>query len=274
MMKLSISTVSFLICSLEEAAGIARALGLEAVNIVGIAAEDVSGVVLHIAPSEVKRVRALEMTIPNLHWGIVAGFRPAINDPDAKVRKKSKELYQRAVDFCHEAGILTITVVPGLVHPGQSLHDARALSADVFNEFVPIASAADVQLTTEPHVKGLFESPESTLELLKAVPGLGLILDYAHFVCQGYTQPSIDPLCQFASDVHLRQAKPGLLQTPLEDGTINFTLVLDQLRHVGYAGYLCLEYVHQDYIGADNVDVITETIKMRDFVREQLRMHS
>lgn len=269
-MKLSVSAVSFLSCSLEEAAGIARALGLEAINLIGIAAENVFGGILHVSPSEVNRVRALGMTVPNLHWGIAGGFQPAINDPDPGVRANNKELYQRAVEFCHEAGILSITVVPGIVHPGQSVHDARALAVDVFNEFVPIASEANVRLTTEAHVKGVFESPESALELVKAVPGLGLILDYAHFVCQGYPQSSVDPLCQFTADVHLRQAKPGLLQTALEDGTINFALVLDQLRQVGYADYLCLEYVHQDYIGADNVDVLTETVKMRDFVRAQL----
>lgn len=269
-MKLSVSAVSFLSCSLEEAAGIARALGLEAINIIGIAAENVSGGILHIAPSEVQRVRGLGMTVPNLHWGISGGFQPAINDPDPAVRAKNKELYRRAVEFCHEAGIFSITVVPGIVHPGQSVRDARALAADVFNEFVPVASEADVRLTTEAHVKSAFESPNSALELVRAVSGLGLVLDCAHFVCQGYPQSSIDPLCQFAADVHLRQAKPGLLQTALEDGTINFALVLDQLRQVGYGGYLCLEYVHQHYIGADNVDVLTETVKMRDFVRVQL----
>ncbi len=271
-MKLSVSSVSFPSCSPEEAAGIVRAVGIDAINLVGIAPEHGIKAFLHITPADAKRVRALGMTVPNLHWAIGNGFRPAINDPDPGVRAKNKEVYQRAVEFCHEAGILSITVVPGLVHPGQSVHDARALAIDVYNEFVPIASAAGVRLTAEPHVKGIFESPESALDLFRAVPGLGLILDYAHFVCQGYTQPCIDPLCPFAVDVHLRQAKPGLLQTALEDGTINFAFVLDQLRQVGYTGYLCLEYVHQDYIGANNVDVLSETIKTRDLVREQLGM--
>jgi sugar phosphate isomerase/epimerase len=272
-MKLSVSAVSFLSCSLEEAAGIARALGLEAINIIGIAAENASGGILRITPSEAKRVSGLGMTVPNLHWGICAGFRPAVNDPDPAVRASNRDLYRRALEFCHQAGILSITVVPGIIHPGQTVRDARALSAEVFGDFVGLAAAAGVRLTTEAHVKSAFESPESALELVQVVPGLGIVLDYAHFVCQGYPQSSVDPLCRFAEDVHLRQAKPGLLQTGLEDGTINFGLVLDQLRHAGYEGYLCLEYVHQNYIGADNVDVLTETVKMRDFVRVQLGVH-
>ena len=269
-MKLSVSAVSFFSCSLEEAAGIARALGIDAVNIIGVAGERASGGTLRITPSEANRVRALGMTVPNLHWGVGEGFQPAINDPDPAERAKIKELYRRAVDFCHEAGVLSITVLPGIVHPGQSVRDARALAADAFREFVPFASDADLRLTTEAHVKSAFESPESALGLFEEVPGLGLVLDYAHFVCQGYTQSSVDPLCRFTADVHLRQAKPGLLQSRMEEGTINFALVLDELRQVGYGGYVCVEYVHSAYMGADNVDVLTETIKMRDFVREQL----
>ena len=270
-MKLSISTVSFQSCSVEETARIACALGFEAINLVGISADIGSAGTLYIGdPSEVGRVRSLGMTVPNLHWGFGASFRPAINDPDPAARAKYKEAYRRAVEFCHEAGILSITVVPGIINPGQSEHDARALSVDVFNEFVPIAAGADVLLTTEAHVKSAFESPDSALELARSVAGLGIVLDYAHFVCQGYPQSTIDPLCEYTADVHLRQARPGLMQTPLEQGTINFALVLDHLRQVGYAGYLCMEYVHMDYIGANNVDVVTETVKTRDFVKEYL----
>jgi hypothetical protein len=65
----------------------------------------------------------------------------------------------------------------------------------------------------------------------------------------------------------MRQAKPGLLQTKLEDGTIHFPTMLDRLRQNGFKDYLSVEYVHQNYIGADNVDVLTETVKMRDLIR-------
>lgn len=267
-MKLSVSSASFRSCSLEEAAGIARSLGFEAIDIEGTAREGI----LNVARSEVNRVRALEMTVPNLLWSFGgSGFRPAINDPDPTVRARNKDMCRRLMEFCHEAGILSAMVLPGIVHPGQSVADARALAVEVFNEFLPIAQEARVALVTEAHVGSAFESPESALTLVKQTPGLGIVLDYAHFVCQGYPQSAADSLCAYAAHVHMRQAKPGLLQTALEDGTINFALVLDQLHQVGYVGYLCVEYVHQNYIGANNVDVITETLKMRDFLKAHLK---
>ena len=122
-------------------------------------------------------------------------------------------------------------------------------------------------LTVEPHVHSFTESPALVLDLLGRVPGLKLTLDYAHFVCLGYRQEEIDALAPHAAHVHLRQAKPGFLQTKGHEGTINMEAQLATLRDAGYAGHLSLEYVHQDYMGTLTDDVLTETIRLRDRVR-------
>jgi sugar phosphate isomerase/epimerase len=266
-MKLAVAQVSFAACTLEEAAGVARALGFEAMDLVGVpSAEGVAGEV-----SDVRRVRALGLTVPNLHWGFSGvAFRPSINDPDPQVRAHNKDLYRRMMAFCHEAGILSATVLPGIIYPGQSTADARSLAVEVFNDFLPIAGEAGVALVTEAHVGSCFESPQSALALVQGAPGLGLVLDYAHFVCQGYSQADVDPLCAYTAHVHVRQAKPGFLQTPLSDGTINFGQVLDQLRLAGYERYLSVEYVYSSYMQSNNVDIVTETTKTRDLLKSYL----
>ena len=102
------------------------------------------------------------------------------------------------------------------------------------------------------------------------VPGLRLTLDYAHFVCLGYRQEEIDPLARHAAHVHLRQARPGVLQAKSAQGTINVPAMLGTLRDCGYSGSLAVEYVHQDYMDTVHDDVLTETIRMRDLVRAWL----
>jgi sugar phosphate isomerase/epimerase len=271
-MKACVSTLSFRSCGLEEAAGIIRALGFDAMDVDGALDTTLKReAILSVDRSEVSRLRAFEMTVPNIHWTFgKASLMPAINDPDPAVRARHKDMFLRLVEFCHEAGILSILVLPGVFYPGQTAAEARALAASALTEFLPIAQEAGVTLGIEGHVGSIFGSPESILALIEQVPGLGVVHDYAHFVCQGYPQSAADALCAHTIHVHLRQAKSGLLQTPLEDGTINFALVLDQLRGAGYDRYLCIEYVHQDYIGADNVDIVTETVKMRDFLKAHL----
>ena len=271
-MKTCLAIQSLRSCTLEEAAGIVRALGFEAMDLDGVMDTTTSRQgILELNRAEVKRVKDLGLVTPNIHWTFeTASLYPAINDPDPTVRAENRDQIKRLVDFCHEADIPSILLLPGMFLPGQSLEESHKRSAEALREYVAIGQAANVAMWVEPHVKSSFESPESVLWLIKQVPSLRIVLDYSHFICQGYTQPDLDLLVPHTAHVHLRQAKCGLLQTKFEDGTINFALVLDMLHQVDYEGYYCIEYVHQDFIGADNVDIITETVKLRNFINAHL----
>jgi sugar phosphate isomerase/epimerase len=271
-MKICLAIQSLRSCTLEEAAGITRALGFNAMDLDGVMDTTLQrDKILGLDRSEVQRVKDLGLIAPNIHWTFAAGsLYPVINDPDPKVRSKNKEQIQRLTEFCHLAGIGSILVLPGMLLPGQKVDDGRALSVEALNEYAAITQVAGVDLFFEPHVKCSFESPKMAAWLAQQVPGARIAIDYSHFICQGYTQLDVDALIPYTGHVHLRQAKSGLLQTKLEDGTINFALVVDELQKAGYSGYWCVEYVHQDYIGADNVDVLTETVKMRDFLYSYL----
>ena len=172
--------------------------------------------------------------------------------------------------FCKAAGVPTVFVLPGICNPGQDRAAALAQSAVALNRLLPLALEAGVTLTVEPHVHSFLESPALTLQLLEVVPGLQLTLDYAHFICLGYRQDEIDPLAAYAAHVHVRQARPGVLQAKAAQGTINLAAMLGTLRAAGYTGSLAVEYVHQDYMDTLHDDVLTETIHARDLLRAWL----
>ena len=64
------------------------------------------------------------------------------------------------------------------------------------------------------------------------------------------------------------------MQARWDDGVIDFSAVVELLKRAGYSGCLALEYEHDPWMECDRVDVMTETIKMRDVVRPLLRTHS
>lgn len=268
-MKVSLAIQSLRSCTLNEAADIARALGFEALELDGVMDTTLSrDGILNGSREEVKRVQDLQLKHPSIHWTFGKGsFYPALNDPDPGVRAANSEQIKRLAEFCHESDILAMLVLPGMLLPGQSAEEMRKCALDAFRQFLEIAQAAQVGLMFESHVGSSFETPANALWLAEQVPGVGIALDYAHFVCQGYTVSDIEPCLAYSTHVHMRQAKPGLMQTKLEDGTIHFPMLLDTLHERGFEGYLSVEYVHQNYIGADNVDVLTETVKMRDLIR-------
>ncbi len=266
-MKLSLTSWSLRACSLEEAAGLSKVLGIGALDIGYFFGPALDKAALLAEPERMaERVLSLGVDLPNLDhlFGDTLADR---NLADPRHRDRNEADFRQVVRFCKAAGVPTVFVLPGVVNPGQSRRDALDQSAASLAALLPIAREAGVTLTIEPHVHSYLESPALVLELLDRVPGLKLTLDSAHFVCLGWRQDEIDPLAPHAAHVHLRQTKIGALQTKLDKGTINFGALFGTLRDAGYAGRLAIEYTNQDYMDSIFDDILTETIGMRDLVR-------
>lgn len=266
--KMSLTSWSLPACSLDEAVGIARVLGIGGLDVGYFFRPALDKARLLAEPERVAdEVRALGIETPCLYhlFGTTLADRN-LADPGSLDRNIA-DLTQ-AVRFCQRAGIGVIFVLPGVCNPGQGRSEALARSAESLKRMVPIAAKAGVALTIEAHVHSYLESPALVLELIDKVPGLKLTLDYGHFVCLGYRQEEIDVLAPHAAHVHLRQAKSGELQTKLGKGTINMGAQLATLRAAGYDGYVALEYTHQDYMDSLYDDILTETIQLRDLVRD------
>ena len=265
--KLSLTSWSLPACTLAEAAGIAKVLGIGGLDVGYFYGPALDKARLLAEPERVAdEVRGLGVALPCLYHLFGASLADR-NLADPRHLAANEADLRQAVRFCKAAGIGVVFVLPGVVNPGQGRKEALAESAASLRRLLPIAAEAGITLTIEPHVHSFLETPALTLELLSKVPGLKLALDYAHFVCLGYRQEEIDALAPYAGHVHLRQAKTGELQTKLAKGTINIGAELATLRDAGYAGYLALEYTHQDYMDSLYDDVLTETVQMRDAVR-------
>jgi sugar phosphate isomerase/epimerase len=265
--RLSLTSWSLPACTLKEAAGIGKVLGIGALDVGYFYGPALDKKALLAEPERVAdEVKALGVDVPCLYhlFGSTLGDRNLASreSMDENVRD-----LKQAVRFCARAGVGTIFVLPGVINPGQGRKEALAQSAENLRQLVPIAAEAGVVLTIEPHVHSYLETPTLVLELLDRVPGLKLTVDYGHFVCLGYRQEEIDVLAPHAAHVHLRQARMGELQTKLGKGTINMGAELATLKAAGFKGHIALEYTHQDYMDSLYDDVLTETIQLRDVVR-------
>ena len=100
-------------------------------------------------------------------------------------------------------------------------------------------------------------------------PGLTLTLDYTHFTRIGIADEAIEPLVAHASHFHARAACKGRLQTSLKRNTIDYARVLRAMQASGYRGYVGVEYVWIDWEHCNEVDNLSETILMRDYLRAQ-----
>jgi sugar phosphate isomerase/epimerase len=212
-----------------------------------------------------RKLAAHGLKAADIFLQIHAGFVEfAINHPAAKRRVFAREQFLRALDYANAAGSAHITVLPGVTFDGESRATAISRSADELAWRLGQAKAAKLQLAFEPHVGSLTDTPERALDLVKCVPGLGFTLDYAHFTRAGISDARIEPLTQFATHLHARAARRGRLQCPLKENTIDFPSALAALRENKFTGWIALEYVWIDWEHCNEVDVISESISLRD----------
>ncbi|MEO8884182.1 MAG: sugar phosphate isomerase/epimerase family protein [Devosia sp.] len=267
-MRLSVASWSFPMLSLAEVGGLAKATGFEAIDVGYFYRSSLDKARLLAEPEAYGHeiATALPVKVANLYH--LFGNSPAkrnLASPDFRAENLAD--FRQALKFCKAVGAPSIFILPGVLTGQQSRADALAISAEALKPMVEAGAAAGIVVCIEAHVHSYLESPALAAELCKKAPGLKLALDYAHFVVSGYRQDEIDALAKYAGHVHLRQARPGALQTKMLDGVINFPAMFATLKAAGFAGWLACEYVHQAYFDTIHDDVLTETILMRDLFR-------
>ena len=265
-MRLSLTSWSFPSCTLQECAGISRALGIGALDVSLFYRSGLNKAEILSDPrAAAEPLAGLGVAIPNYYHLFGDGLAGQNLALPGTTEQNVADL-ARVMEFADAAGIGSVFILPGVVNPGQSRDQAARVSIESLRALMEVASHHTARLCFEAHVHSLAESPAMVRRLVDAT-GIGLVLDYAHFACLGYRQEEVDVLAPHAVHVHLRQARMGALQAKFGQGTLNFPAMFATLRDAGYQGWLALEAVHQDYMATLTEDVITETVALRDSFR-------
>jgi sugar phosphate isomerase/epimerase len=192
------------------------------------------------------------------------------NHPDPAERGRGHEFFECVLEFAVELGAPGITMPPGIDWPHEPHAESLARAGEELGRRAAEARDRGVRYSTEPHVGSVCETPSDVLELCALAPGLELTLDYSHFLASGFSDADVEPLVPHARHVHARGAAEGRLQTSMRENTIDFERVVDVLREQDYEGFITVEYVWVDWGGLDEVDVLAETILMRDRLQSKL----
>jgi sugar phosphate isomerase/epimerase len=167
-------------------------------------------------------------------------------------------------------GAPALTMLPGVDWPHESHEESLARCA---RELVPRVAAAKergIPYSIEPHLGSVCQSPADVARLCAAAPGLTLTLDYTHFVVQGFAQEDVDQLLPSTRHLHARGGNADRIQASHAANTIDYRRIVAQLASLGYDGYIAVEYVWNDWEGMNDIDVVSETVMLRDQLRELL----
>lgn len=222
-----------------------------------------------------QRVRERGLKVADVFLQIDSDFAEcAINHPEVARREKAREWFFRTLEYAAACQSPHVTILPGVEFDDSSAGDAKQRCYDELAWRVEQAEAAGLILGVEAHVGSIAPTPEEALSLVEAVDGLTLTLDYTHFTRDGLPDNRVEPLVPHASHFHARAARPGRLQCAWNHNAIDYGRIVEVMRRVGYQGYLGVEYVWIDWEHCNEVDNLSETILLRDFLRSQLRPDS
>ena len=188
------------------------------------------------------------------------------NDPDSAVRMRNREVFNHALELCSAIGCGHMTGLPGVRHAHNEKDFALAVEETSWR--VELSRQAGVVYSIEPHIGSLCADIASTLRFLSQVEGLTLTLDYGHFICLGEESSAVHSLLPFASHIHARGGSRGHLQARVAENTIDFAGMMAALQRQHYTGKLALEYVWVDWQDCNRVDNLSETILLRQRLRE------
>jgi sugar phosphate isomerase/epimerase len=191
----------------------------------------------------------------------------APNHPEPARRQKARDWFLKTVEFSAECGGRHVSALPGVQFDGVSKQESFERCRDELAWRCDTARNAGVTFSVEAHVGSIAPTPDAARRLVRAVPGLTLTLDYTHFTKSGIPDAEVEPLIVHASHFHARGARPGRLQASFHENVIDYARILDVMGHVGYSGYVGVEYVWIDWEHCNEVDNVSETVLMRDHLR-------
>ena len=274
-MRLSVCDYSFPLLPHDQVCRLARMLDFDALDL------GLMGNRSHVRPEAIrgsarKMARPLKRKLERMQLNVADVFlipwtdfeTLAVNHPDASVRAQSRSLFDDALAFADELGAAGITTLPGIEWPNEPPDAGFQRAVEELEWRSNRAQENGLRFSIEAHLGSIVEDPAEVPRLLDAVSSMTLAFDITHFIYQGYRQRSLVPLAAHAGHVHVRGARPGRMQVGAAENEVDYDCLLESLRSVGYNAYVACEYVWVDWERCNECDNLSETIMLRDRVRE------
>jgi sugar phosphate isomerase/epimerase len=265
MLEFACHTWAFTDLTLPEALGTIARMGFRCVDIG-------SGANLNTARAADSPARAAaeitaDLELFNLRLTDLYLMHPRISLADEEKRGRDIELFKSLVPFAAALGVKGITLSPGLVHPAED-EEAMDRTVAALREMVAAGKAMRLQVSIEPHMDSMAQTPDAVMKLVNDVPGLMLTLDWAQMVCQDVFHENVLKLLPHTRHIQIRQAARAQLQVPFERGRIDVKKVVKDVLDAGYDGTICVEYMNTPgWHGMETVNNIRESARMRDELR-------
>lgn len=192
------------------------------------------------------------VALTSLACGLYWDF--SFTSPDAQEREQAMKIARFQLRMAREMGVDAILLVPGAVGvdfkpeaPVVRYDIAYERAFDALCALAPVAETEGVTIGVENVWNKMLNSPLEMLKLIDQVasPRVKVYLDVGNVLLTGYPEHWIDILGERIVRVHVKDFKRAIGNLDgfcdLLAGDVDFPLVIDALKRVGYDGWLTAE---------------------------------
>ncbi len=220
------------------------------------------------APEKTAKAIRHDLDTYNLKLADLYLMLPRIAADDAERREHEIKSFEALVPFAVALGTPGITVSPGVALAGDKAA-VRERAAEGLRRFTEVAVEHNLEVSIEPHMDSIAQTPADAIALLALVDGLKITLDWSHMTTQGIRPDDAVSLLPYLRHVQIRQAAPMRMQTPFDQGVLNLERVVTLLLSAGFDGVMTIEHMQTvGWHGAAWVNPVLEAVRLRDEVRD------
>jgi sugar phosphate isomerase/epimerase len=251
-MRFAICNEIFRGWTLETTLAYAARLGYEGIE---VAPFTIADSVVDIGAPERTKIRdtaAREgIEVVGIHWVLVKPEGLYMNHPEAPIRQRTSNYFLELVDFCADLGGKVMVVGSPKQRnamPGVSPAQAWDWAAQTFKEAVSQAEDRDVTICFEPLSPAETNFINTAAEAIRFAdqfgsPNFKIILDVKAMSSESEPIPEI-----------IRKSSPRFAHFHANDknlkgpgfGDVDFKLIAQALKQVGYSGYVSVEVFNFD----------------------------
>ena len=250
-MKLSLYTLLGKDLPLDKVIELAKKTGFEAVDI--RQAEDGKHIPVGVTDEEVEKIREMIS-----HTGLeISGLTTYHRIGECEETTKSKMLsnIKRAIEIAHHLRAKFLRISGSDLNLNVGYETQREEFREQAMQISEIAKKFGIVVTVEQHCCLLTSSAGQILDLMRGLDTsyLGIVYDPGNTLREGYERPlvQIEMLRYLIKNVHVKNArfiegkrKDEYLPaepTKLDEGFLDWRLIIKHLKRIGYNGYLTLE---------------------------------
>lgn len=204
---------------------------------------------------------------------VAVTFGSPATSRNAEERKAGLSKIRTLIGVLKDLGVSIINTSPGAPPSKHATDEDYKLASEYFSEVGDFLKGEDLTLAFEIHMGVLTDTAASTVKLLKLIGNKKIVANWDPgnmYATEGAERPqeAFQIVKDYMGYMHVKNCKKigdeYVWSCALEDGDLDFNMIISMLRSINYSRPLCIEYSglgDPNVVASKDIEYLRELLK-------------